>query len=225
MELSLEQKNEALDILSEEFKDKEDRSALVFNTPFEALVAVILSAQCTDERVNIVTSELFKEHNTPETMAELTEEELKSYIKSCGLANAKAKNILATSKKLIEEFNSEVPRTKEEIITLPGVGNKTANVVLANAYGVPGLGVDTHVSRVSQRIGLVSGTTPTKIEKELCSFIPEENWNKAHHWLLWHGRTYCNSRKPKCGECPVARQCQYYKELSTKESEDENIND
>lgn len=222
MELSLEEKNKALEILSEEFKDKEDRSALVFNTPYEALVAVILSAQCTDERVNIVTSELFKEHNTPKKMVELSEDELKSFIKSCGLANAKAKNILATSRKLIDEFDSEVPRTKEEIMTLPGVGNKTANVVLANAYGVPGLGVDTHVGRVSQRIGLVSGTTPLKIEKELCSFIPEENWNKAHHWLLWHGRTYCNSRKPKCEHCPVAKYCQYNKEVNSQSQEKED---
>lgn len=224
MEWSNELKQEALDILKETYKDKENKSSLEFNSPYEMLVATILSAQCTDERVNKVTKELFKEHNTPETMLTLSEEELLSYIKSCGLAKNKAKNILGASKKLIEEFNSEVPRTKEEIMTLPGVGSKTANVVLSNAYGVPGIGVDTHVFRVSKRIGLADGGTPNKVEKELCELIPEEDWIKAHHWLIWHGRGDCKSRKPACQGCPLAGVCRYKAEqdlLETTENVEE----
>lgn len=220
MQLSDQNKEEALKILSETFKDRELKSVLNFTTPFEMLVATILSAQCTDERVNMVTAELFKEHNTPETMVELSEEELIGYIKSVGLAKNKAKNILKASQKLIDEFNSEVPRTKEEIMTLPGVGSKTANVVLSNAYGIPGLGVDTHVFRVSKRLGLAEGNTANKVEKELCEFIPEEDWAKAHHWLLWQGRQFCNSRKPNCESCPVAHLCPYKAELE-KESNEE----
>lgn len=217
LEITHNEKNQALNTLHELYKHKEDRSALNFTTPYELLVAVILSAQCTDQRVNIITEELFKEHNTPETMVTLTEDELKEYIKSCGLVNSKAKNILKASKMLIENFDSEVPRTKEEILTLPGVGNKTANVVLSNAYGVPGLGVDTHVFRVANRIGLAQGNTPDKVEKQLCELIPEEQWTKAHHWLLWHGREICNSRKPKCAQCPVKDQCAYFKNLDKVE--------
>lgn len=219
MELTREQKEEALRLLREEFRYTEDRGGLNFKTPYEALVAVMLSAQCTDERVNQVTEELFKDYNTPEKMIELSEEELKKYIKSCGLTNAKAKNILAASRKIIDEFDSEVPRTKEEIMSLPGVGSKTANVVLSNVYGVPGLGVDTHVNRVSKRIGLASGNTPLKVEKELCELIPEEYWTKAHHWLLWQGRKYCKSRKPDCHNCPVKGQCKYYQELQENSEE------
>ena len=212
MEQEITFKQKALDSLREKYKDRENKSLLKFSNPFECLVAVILSAQCTDQRVNIVTEELFKEHNSPEKMLELSFDELKEYINSCGLANNKAKNILAASQKLVNEFNSEVPRSKKEIMTLPGVGSKTANVVLANAYDIPGLGVDTHVKRVSNRIGLASGKTPNKIEDELCQLIPEENWNKAHHWLIWHGRETCSSRKPKCDKCEINEFCQYYLE-------------
>ena len=208
--ISESQKNEALKILRSLYISREDRGGLNFNSPYEALVATILSAQCTDQRVNLITKELFKEHNTPETMCELTEEELKEYIKSCGLTNHKAKNILKASQMLIENFNSEVPRSKEEIMTLPGVGTKTANVVLANAYGIPGLGVDTHVNRVSKRIGLSTGKNVKIVEEELCALIPEEHWIKAHHWLIWHGREICKARKPDCPSCDLKEVCDFY---------------
>lgn len=220
MELTKEQKDQVLHDLRQLYIDREDRSALNFSTPYECLVAVILSTQCTDERVNIVTDELFKEYNTPERMVELSFEELKEKIKSCGLTNNKAKNILASSQMLIDNFNSEVPKTKEEIMTLPGVGSKTANVVLSNVYGVPGIGVDTHVFRVANRIGLADGKTPNKVEKDLTELIPEEFWTKAHHWLLWHGRKVCSSRKPKCHECPVRNNCKFY--LESQEAEKTN---
>ncbi len=214
-----EQKNKALELLRSLYIDREDRGGLNFNSPYEALVATILSAQCTDQRVNIITQELFKNYNEPEKMIQLSEEELKEKIKSCGLANNKAKNILGATRLIIDNFNSEVPRTKKEIMTLPGVGSKTANVVLANAYGVPGLGVDTHVNRVSLRIGLSSGKTVKKVEEELCELIPEELWIKAHHWLIWHGRDICKARNPNCQDCIIKEVCQYY--LNNKNEKDE----
>lgn len=218
MILDKEEQDKALEVLKETYKDRESKSALNFSTPFEALVAVILSAQCTDERVNIVTDELFKEHNTPETMLNLSEEELKKYIKSCGLANAKAKNILKASRMLIDEFDGELPRTHEEMMRLPGVGRKTANVVLANVYDIPGLGVDTHVNRVSKRIGLTEAKNVTQVERDLCEIIPKEDWNNAHHWFLWHGRELCKSRKPECEKCPLSEHCLFLKEKSSDEA-------
>ncbi len=220
-----EQISEVLSELRSLYLPLEDRSRLNFETPYEALVAVMLSAQCTDERVNMVTAELFKEHNTPETMLTLDEDGLKEYIKSCGLANAKAKNILASSRMILDEFGGEVPRTKEEILKLPGVGNKTANVVLSNAYGVPGLGVDTHVFRVANRIGLATGNTADKVEKELCAIIPKDYWTKAHHWFLWHGRKVCNARKPDCENCSVKGYCRYYKAKQEEAEESKETED
>lgn len=206
-----------LNVLAEHYKEYETVSSLNHSSPYESLVATMLAAQCTDARVNIVTAELFKNYNTPEKMVRLNEEELKTFIKSCGLSNTKAKNILAASRILIEQFNSEVPRTKKEIMTLPGVGSKTANVVLANAYGVPGLAVDTHVGRVATRLGLTSEKTPAKIEKALCLLIPEKDWLKAHRWLLWHGRLICRSRNPDCQNCPVGKLCPSFS-INKKES-------
>lgn len=196
-----------LNILSEVYKGAE--CALNYRTPFELLVATILSAQCTDERVNIVTKELFKVYNTAEKMVELTEEELALKIKSTGFFNNKSKNILGASKKLIEKYKGKVPETMEELIELPGVGRKTANVVLSNAFGVPAIAVDTHVFRVSNRLGIAKGKTPEEVEAKLMKNIPKEMWSHAHHYIIWHGRKICNSRKPLCEECPLAPYCEY----------------
>ena len=185
-----------------------DKPALNFNTPFELLVAVILSAQCTDERVNRVTSELFKEYNTPEKMLKLSQTELEKYIFSCGLYKNKAKNVIALSKILIEKFNSEIPKTREDLMSLPGVGRKTANVILNVVYGEKTMPVDTHLLRISPRIGLSFGTTPESIEKDLLKIIPDEYMQHAHHWLILHGRYVCTARNPKCSECLIKDICQ-----------------
>ncbi|WP_315121006.1 endonuclease III [uncultured Clostridium sp.] len=186
------------------------KCALHFNSSYELLIATILSAQCTDVRVNIVTEELFKEYNTPEKMVALSEEELGEKIKTCGLYKSKSKNILKTSRELIEDYGSKVPSIMEDLIKLPGVGRKTANVVLSNAFGVPAIAVDTHVFRVSNRIGIAKGKTPEAVEQELMNNIPRELWSDAHHFLIWHGRNICVARKPKCEECPIAPYCEYF---------------
>ena len=194
-----------LDILKETYPDA--ACALNYGTPYELLVATILSAQCTDVRVNIITGELFKEYNTPEKMLELTEEELGEKIKSCGLYKNKSKNIIAATKMLVAEFGGRVPDKMEELLMLPGVGRKTANVVLANAFGKPAIAVDTHVFRVSNRLGIAKGKTPEEVEKGLMKAVPEEMWGHAHHLLIAHGRNLCAARKPRCGECPLAPFC------------------
>lgn len=190
------------------------KCALNFNSPYELLIATMLSAQCTDERVNIVTSVLFKEYNTPEKMVTLTEGELGEIIKSCGFYKNKSKNILATSRELLMKYKGEVPKTMEQLVELPGVGRKTANVVLSNAYGVPAIAVDTHVFRVSNRLGLAKGNTPEEVEEQLMKNIPKKLWSDAHHYIIWHGRKICNSRKPKCDECPLAPYCDFYNGLT-----------
>ncbi len=202
-------KKAALALLKELYKDA--KPALIFSTPYELLVAVVLSAQCTDERVNKVTAELFKEYSTPERMVTLTQEELEKYIYSCGFYRDKARHILEASKDIIEKFSGEVPRTIEELMSLAGVGKKTANVVYAVAFGGAAIAVDTHVFRVSNRLGLAKGNTPLKVEAGLQKAIPKEDWSKAHHWLIWHGRRICHSQKPACGECPLATLCDFYK--------------
>lgn len=185
------------------------KCALNFGTPYELLVATILSAQCTDVRVNIITGELFKEYNTPCRMLELTEEELGEKIKSCGLYKNKSKNILAATAMLVAEFRGEVPDTMEELMKLPGVGRKTANVVMANAFGKPAIAVDTHVFRVANRLGIAKGKTPEEVERGLMKVIPEDMWSYAHHLLIAHGRNLCAARKPRCGECPLAPFCEF----------------
>ena len=182
---------------------------LEYRTPYELLVAVMLSAQCTDKRVNAVTRELFKTYSTPQAMAALTPEELEPLIKSCGLGPSKSKNIIATSRLLLSDFGGEVPRDIEVLQTLPGVGRKTANVVASVAYGVPAIAVDTHVFRVSNRIGLASARDVSNTEKQLMALIPKEKWSKAHHWLIWHGRRICSARAPKCGECFLSDVCAF----------------
>ncbi len=186
------------------------KPALLYNTPYELLVAVILSAQCTDERVNKVTAVLFKEHNTPEKMLELTQEELEKYIFSCGFYHNKAAHILAASRDILEKFGGEVPSTLDGLKTLAGVGQKTANVVFSVAFGGDAIAVDTHVFRVSNRLGIAEGKTPAKVEEGLRAVIPQELWSKAHHYLIWHGRKVCHSQRPDCGNCTLKDFCKYY---------------
>ncbi|MCY6356836.1 endonuclease III [Clostridium sp. ZS2-4] len=197
-----------LDILSETYEGA--KCGLEHKSPYELLVSTILSAQCTDERVNVVTKELYKEYNTPEKMIILNDGELGEKIKSCGLYRNKSKNILAASKAIINNHNGQVPSTMEELTRLPGVGRKTANVVLSNAFGVPAIAVDTHVFRVSNRIGIAEGKNVDQVEKQLRENIPKEMWSDAHHYIIWHGRKICKARKPECEKCPIAPYCEYY---------------
>lgn len=187
------------------------KPALIYNTPYELLVAVILSAQCTDERVNKVTKVLFEEHNTPQKMLLLSQSELEKYIYSCGFYHNKAAHILAASQDIIAKFGGEVPATLEELKTLAGVGQKTANVVYAVAFGGDAIAVDTHVFRVSNRLGIAEGKTPAKVEEGLCAAIPKDMWSKAHHYLIYHGRRVCHSQKPDCPNCTLKEYCKFYK--------------
>lgn len=183
------------------------KTALHYHSTFELLVAVILSAQCTDERVNVITARLFPKYNTPKKMGALTQSQMEQLIHDCGLYHAKAKNLLATCVRLENVYGGKVPGTMEELITLPGAGRKTANVIMSVAFGKPALAVDTHVFRVSRRLGLAKGETPETVEEELKKIIPENKWSEAHHWLIWHGRKICKARKPACGECPLVDIC------------------
>lgn len=192
------------------------KPALVFKTPYELLVAVVLSAQCTDERVNKVTAVLFEKYNTPQAMLTLSQKELEKYIFSCGFYRMKAEHILSASKDIMEKFNGEVPETIEELMSLAGVGKKTANVVYSVAFGGAAIAVDTHVFRVSNRLGLAKGSTPLKVEEGLCKAIPESDWASAHHWLIYHGRRVCHSQKPDCANCTLAHLCDYYKKGGAK---------
>ena len=185
------------------------KCGLNFKNPYELLIATMLSAQCTDERVNVVTEELFKKYNSAEAMVTLTQEEIGEKIKSCGLYKNKSKNILAASQDILNKFNGKVPNTMEDLVSLPGVGRKTANVVLSNAFGIPAIAVDTHVFRVSNRIGIAKGKNVDIVEKELMNNIPKEKWSDTHHYLIWHGRKICKARKPQCDQCPVAPYCEY----------------
>lgn len=201
-----------LEILSETYPDA--KCALNFNSPYELLISTILSAQCTDVRVNQVTEELYKEYNTPEKIISLTEEELGEKIRSCGFYKNKSKNILGATRAILEEHNGEVPSTMEELIKLPGVGRKTANVVLSNAFGVPAIAVDTHVFRVSNRLGISKGDTPDQVEKGLMENVPREMWSDAHHYIIFHGRQICKARKPNCEQCPLAPYCEYFNSVA-----------
>ena len=189
------------------------KPALIYRTPYELLVAVILSAQCTDERVNKVTKVLFEEHNTPQTMLCLTREQLEKYIFSCGFYRNKAAHILSASADILAKYGGEVPSTLEELKTLAGVGQKTANVVYAVAFGGDAIAVDTHVFRVSNRLGIAEGKTPAKVEEGLRAVIPQNMWSKAHHFLIWHGRKVCHSQKPDCLNCTLKEYCKYFENL------------
>ncbi len=186
------------------------KPALHFRSPYELLVAVVLSAQCTDERVNKVTAVLFETYNTPEKMLTLTQEELERYIFSCGFYRNKAKHILSASADILTRYGGKVPDTLEELQTLAGVGRKTANVVYAVAFGGDAIAVDTHVFRVSNRLGLAEGKTPEKVEEGLMAVIPKSQWSDAHHFLIWHGRKVCHSQRPACAECTLKAFCKKY---------------
>lgn len=184
---------------------------LNFNNPFELLIAVALSAQCTDKRVNMVTPPLFARFPTPEILANSTADEVFTYIRSISYPNNKAKNLVAMAKMLVEKYNGEVPTTMEELVKLPGVGRKTANVMLAVAFDTPAMPVDTHVFRLSNRIGLTTNSkTPKQTEDTLTQHIPRELLTKAHHWLILHGRYICTARRPKCEECGIHPFCKYW---------------
>ncbi|MBC8631369.1 endonuclease III [[Eubacterium] tenue] len=199
-----------LDILEQTYPDAE--CELNYTNAFELLIATILSAQCTDVRVNKVTEELFKKYNKPEDFAKLSTAEISEEIKSCGLFKSKAQKIKETSVILCSNYGGEVPAKMEELVKLPGVGRKTANVVLSNAFGVDAIAVDTHVFRVSNRIGLVKTDTPEKTEFELMKVLPKKRWSKAHHLIIFHGRRICKARKPECNVCPIVEYCDYYQE-------------
>lgn len=182
--------------------------ALNHSNPLELLVATILSAQCTDERVNIVTAELFRKYRTAQDFADVSQEELANDIKSCNFFNNKAKSIRGATRRLLDDFGGEVPKTMDELLTLNGVARKTANVVLGNAFGVAsGVVVDTHVARLSYRLGLTDETDAVKIEKDLQAIVPKKHWVMFPHWLITHGRTVCKARSPKCGECVLENIC------------------
>lgn len=186
--------------------------ALNHTNPFELLIATILSAQCTDVQVNIVTANLFRKYRGPQDFINVSQEELEHDIRSIGFFRSKAKNIQAASKRLLEVYGGEVPRTMEEVTSLAGAGRKTANVVLGNAFGIAsGVVVDTHVSRLSQRLGITKQKTPEKIEKDLEKLVPKNDWVMFSHWLIFHGRQVCKARKPLCTECVLADICPSYK--------------
>ncbi len=197
-------------LLFERFKEKNPKptTELIAPNNYTLLVSVVLSAQATDKSVNKATESLYKKVDTPEKMLELGEEGLIEYIKSIGLYRAKAKNVIALSKLLVENFASSLPRTREDLMSLPGVGRKTANVILNVVYGEKTMPVDTHLLRISPRIGLSFGTNPETIEKDLLKIIPDEYMEHAHHWLILHGRYICTARNPKCEDCPINDICQ-----------------
>ena len=197
--------------LFERFKSENPvpKTELIATNNYTLLVSVVLSAQATDKSVNKATESLYQKVDTPEKMLELGEEGLIGYIKSIGLYKNKAKNVIALSKILIEKFNSEIPKTREDLMSLPGVGRKTANVILNVVYGEKTMPVDTHLLRISPRIGLSLGTTPESIEMDLLKIIPDEYMQHAHHWLILHGRYVCTARNPKCSECLISDICQH----------------
>ncbi len=191
------------------------KTALKHNGPFQLLVATILSAQCTDERVNQITETLFPAFPTAHHLAAASFEEVAAHIRSAGLWRNKAQNLIKTAQILVEQHGGQVPNTREELEALPGVGRKTANVVLANAFGIPAIAVDTHVFRVANRLGLSSAATPQETERQLMEAIPKEKWIDAHHWLIRHGRALCKARSPLCDQCPLQEHCRYFQEKQT----------
>ena len=214
MILAEDRYKKALELLKKEYPDA--KPALVYSTPFELLVSTMLAAQCTDRQVNIATAVLYKKYNTPEQFAELTEQELEPYIRSCGFYRNKGKNIIAMSRILVAQYGGKVPEDRDTLTTLPGVGRKTANVVVSNAFGIPAIAVDTHVFRVSNRIGLADAKDVEKTEQQLMQHIPEKDWSDAHHWLIYHGRQVCDARRPKCENCCVACVCETFNRTGGK---------
>lgn len=195
-------------------------TSLEYGTPFELLVATMLSAQSTDKQVNKITAGLFKQFNTPQDFAALEPRQLEEMIKGCGLFRAKSKNIIETSRILVEKYGGEVPRDLERLVELPGVGRKTANVVLSNAFNEDAIAVDTHVFRVANRLGLADSKTPLGTELDLRSAIPKGLWSKAHHWLITHGRQVCLARTPRCQLCTLAQWCNSRQDLIENQVEE-----
>lgn len=186
---------------------RDTKPALHFRNPFELLIAVILSAQCTDVRVNVTTARLFSRAKTPAEIVALGQETLEEEIRDCGLFRNKAKNIMATCRQLCEQYGGVVPGDFQSLLQLPGVGRKTANVVLSIAFDQPAIAVDTHVFRVANRLQLAVGETPLEVEHGLQRVIAKEKWSAAHHWLIWHGRRVCKARRPLCDKCPLQKIC------------------
>lgn len=215
METSAQKKvKEIIKTLSKEIPDS--KIALKYSDPFELLIATILSAQCTDVKVNQVTADLFKRYRSAKDYVNLNLTKLEEEIRPTGFYKNKAKAIQKCCKELVARFGGEVPKTLEELVALPGVGRKTANVVLGNAYGIPGIVVDTHVSRVSQRISLTKNDDPVKIEFDLMEIVPKEEWTHFSNLLIWHGRKTCVAKKPLCEQCPIRKWCDYGSKVSTK---------
>lgn len=212
-----------LEILEDTYKDT--TTALNYTTPFQLLVSTMLAAQSTDVRVNIVTKDFFAEYPDAQSMARLSASEIEEWIKTVGLYKSKAKNLAATSKILAEQYDGDIPSTREELVKLPGVGRKTANVVLSIAKNFPAIAVDTHVFRVSNRIGLAQANDVLKTEQQLMKNIPQVKWSAAHHWLIWHGRKICKARHPLCEQCPVAGFCEHFnsQRKKTPKKSDRNI--
>jgi endonuclease-3 len=203
-----------LSILRKEYNDS--TTALTFQTPFQLLISTILSAQSTDKQVNRITQSLYREYPDAQSFVTLSQEELESKIKSIGLYRSKARNILATCQILVEQFQGKVPANREELVKFPGVGRKTANVVLSVGFNHDAIAVDTHVFRVSNRIGLAKASTVEKTEEQLMKNIPQKDWSAAHHWLIWHGRLICKAQNPRCSECPVKNYCRFYLQQSKR---------
>lgn len=188
------------------------KCSLDFNTPFEMMVAVMLSAQCTDERVNKVTAEFFPKYNTPQAFADMPLEDIENLIHSCGFYKNKAKNLKFASQKILTDFNGEVPQTMEELMSIPGVGRKSANVIMLEAFNNPqGIAVDTHAKRISNRIGFSSAKEPQKIEQDLLKLFPKEYYYDANHILIWHGRNTCKAQNPNCENCCIKHLCKSFK--------------
>ncbi len=198
---------EILEILKETYPDA--KCELNYKTPFQLLVATILSAQTTDKKVNEVTETLFRDYGDLDSFLTLTNEDLEKRIKQIGLYRNKAKNLVLMARQLKENFNGEVPKTMEEIMSLAGAGRKTANVVLSNAFNVPSIAVDTHVFRVSNRLGIANSDNVLEVEKQLQKELPKKEWSLTHHLLIFHGRRCCSSQRPKCFECPLNHLCKW----------------
>lgn len=201
-----------LEVLSREYSQA--RTELNFSNPFELLVATILSAQSTDRQVNKITNSLFQKYSGPEDFARLTTEQLAGEIRGCGLYKNKSRQIIAASRDILEKYGGLVPDTREALEALPGVGRKTASVVLSNAFGQDALAVDTHVHRVSNRLGLARSSDVRATEEQLCALIPRAQWSRAHHWLIYHGRRVCKARKPLCDLCKLSEYCSWRKNSS-----------
>ena len=207
MASAIEDIQEVIDILEREYPESE--VSLDYHNTYELLVATMLSAQTTDKMVNSVTPELFSNYPDPQSLADASQDEVISYIKSIGLYNRKSKNLIRMANKLIDDYDGKVPRTMKGLISLPGVGRKTANVIMGNAFGIEdsGITVDTHVKRISKRLGLTNQTTAKKVEQDLMKIIPEDYWVDITHLMISHGREICKARKPKCDECPLTEYC------------------